>query len=153
MLDQSQYLRTVLARYRRYIKAGRRPERVPKTPLPAKMVMRRGRMEDETVSLPYRELLGSIGHLAIGTRIDISFAVSLLSRFTSRPLQEHWDAAIHVLKYLAGQEQIGLVFNKGPKKNEFDPKALNQDNHTSQPHLSILTSLMILIQLSRSAAW
>jgi hypothetical protein len=133
VLDQSQYLRDVVVRYRQYINS---TNHVPTTPLPIKLRMRRAREDDEAITLPFRELLGSIGHLAIGTRIDIAFAVSLLSRFASRPTQEHWNAAIHVLKYLEGHDQIGLAFNKGIKMQEFDENALN-GLASSEPKASV----------------
>ena len=48
---------------------------------------------------PYRSLVGSLLYVATGTRPDIAFAVCQLSRH-QKPSEEHWYAAIRVLRYL-----------------------------------------------------
>jgi hypothetical protein len=135
-LDQIQYARDVLARFRTYMKIGSRSIGVPSTPLPAKMDLRRATEDGNAVDLPYRELLGSIGHLAIGTRIDIAFPVSLLSRFVSRPAQKDWAAAIHVLRYLRGHHELGLRYTRRSTMVKFDPLALNKEE-TSEPDAAV----------------
>ncbi|KAL0313918.1 UNVERIFIED_CONTAM: Retrovirus-related Pol polyprotein from transposon RE1 [Sesamum angustifolium] len=49
----------------------------------------------------YRRLIGKFLYLGF-TRPDISFAVQQLSQFLQHPTQQHWDAAIHVVRYLKG---------------------------------------------------
>ena len=51
----------------------------------------------EMSKLPFRELLGSLMYLYIGTRPDLSFAIQYLSRYQANPGRAHWDAALHVL--------------------------------------------------------
>ena len=48
----------------------------------------------------YQELTGSLNHLAVFSRPDISFAVSKLSQFNATPTVTHWKAGLHVLRYL-----------------------------------------------------
>jgi len=57
---------------------------------------------------PYRSLMGSLGYIAIGTRPDIAFAVSQLAGFLDCYRPEHWDAAIHILRYLKGSCTLAL---------------------------------------------
>jgi hypothetical protein len=52
--------------------------------------------------LRYSQLIGSLMYLASATRLDISFAVSKLSRFTSNPGDDHWRALERVMHYLVG---------------------------------------------------
>lgn len=40
-----------------------------------------------TIDVPYRRLIDSLMYLAVGTRADISFAVSTLSQFLENPLE------------------------------------------------------------------
>jgi len=54
----------------------------------------------------YKHLIGSLGWIAIGTRLDISFAVSYLWRFRPNPSQQHLVCAKRVLRYLAGTRYL-----------------------------------------------
>jgi hypothetical protein len=60
----------------------------------------------------YCMLIGKLLFLAI-TRPDISFAVSLLSRYMSAPQEYHLDIALHVLRYLSGTVSHGLYYQFG----------------------------------------
>lgn len=68
------------------------------------------RMKD----VPYRGIIGSLLYVARGSRPDISFAVSALSRFNNSPGLNHWKQAKRVLQYLKGSLTKGLVYNKTP---------------------------------------
>ncbi|MBW0536379.1 hypothetical protein O181_076094 [Austropuccinia psidii MF-1] len=73
--------------------------------------------EDEVVKfnslgVNYRSAVGSINYLSTGTRPDISHAVSSLSQFLERPGYSHWQAFLHVLRYLKGTSDVGLVYSK-----------------------------------------
>ena len=66
----------------------------------------------------YRRLIGKLFYLSNATRPDISFAVSFLSRFASKPGQIHLQAAKRILRYLKGSENEGLVYTSfGHEKN------------------------------------
>jgi hypothetical protein len=49
----------------------------------------------------YRQLIGSLMYL-VNTRLDIFYAVNVLSQFMSQPKHTHWIAAKHVSRYLQG---------------------------------------------------
>ena len=51
---------------------------------------------------PYRELVGVLAWLALGTRPNIAYATSSLAHFSHNPGHVHWEAAKHVLCYLKG---------------------------------------------------
>ena len=53
--------------------------------------------------LKYSKIIGSLIYLASATRLDISFAVSKLSRYTSNPGEDHWCAPERVLVILKVQ--------------------------------------------------
>jgi hypothetical protein len=51
---------------------------------------------------PYCSLVGSLLYAAISNRVDISYAVAVLTRFMSQhPDHTHWQAAKRVLRYLS----------------------------------------------------
>ncbi|KAK1665440.1 hypothetical protein QYE76_053599 [Lolium multiflorum] len=54
-------------------------------------------------------------YLASATRPDISFAVSKLSRFVSRPGDVHWHALERVLRYLKGTASYGIHYTGYPR--------------------------------------
>jgi len=63
-------------------------------------------------ALPYREAVGSLMYLMVGTRPDLAIAVGKLSRFVSCYGKEHWAAIKRVLRYVKGSMDKGLVFDK-----------------------------------------
>ena len=61
----------------------------------------------------YRRLIGKLNYLTI-TRSDISFPVSVVSRFLQSPCDSHWDAVIRILCYIKGTPGQGVLYeNKG----------------------------------------
>jgi len=62
--------------------------------------------------LPYREAVGSVMYLMVGTRPDLAFAIGKLSRFVSCYGKEPWAAIKRVLRYVRGSMDKGLVFDK-----------------------------------------
>jgi hypothetical protein len=58
----------------------------------------------------YQSVVGSLMYAMLGTRPDISFAVTKLSQFNSNPTPEHLKAAKHVLRYLASSRNFKLRF-------------------------------------------
>lgn len=67
--------------------------------------------EEEMRGVPYAELLGCLNYLSTCTRPDISYAVSLLSRYSreGKHHRKHWDAAKRVLRYLKGTPRVGIT--------------------------------------------
>ena len=59
----------------------------------------------------YCQLIGSLMYL-VNTRPDISFAVNSLSQFMVDPWRVHWTAAKHVLCYIRGTVEYGLVYER-----------------------------------------
>ena len=64
----------------------------------------------DTKTHPYSTLIGSLMYLASCTRPDIAQAVGALARYMANPTTAHWTAAKHVLRYLSGTTDYGIVF-------------------------------------------
>jgi hypothetical protein len=67
----------------------------------------------------YRELMGSLNHLAIFTRPDISLAVSKLSQFNQDANLTHLNAARQILKYAISTKHFTIKYG-GNENNHGD---------------------------------
>ncbi|KZV80781.1 hypothetical protein EXIGLDRAFT_569675, partial [Exidia glandulosa HHB12029] len=65
---------------------------------------------------PYAEAVGSLMYAMLGTRPDISYAVTTLGRFSRNPGLPHWNAVLRVFKYLKGTRDAWLTY--GTTSNE-----------------------------------
>ena len=75
----------------------------------------RGEME----SVPYRQAVGTLLWLSLGTRPDISYAVSQVAKYNENPGNEHWKAVKRIFRFLKGSMKRGLKFYGINKSNEF----------------------------------
>ncbi|XP_062080074.1 uncharacterized mitochondrial protein AtMg00810-like [Humulus lupulus] len=57
---------------------------------------------------PYRRLVGRLIYLTV-TRPDLAHSVHVLSQFLQEPRQEHWEAALRVVRYLKGSPGQGIL--------------------------------------------
>ena len=46
------------------------------------------------------------------TRLDIAYAIGVLSRFTSKPSRDYWLVIKRVMRYLIGTKSYGLFYKK-----------------------------------------
>ena len=60
----------------------------------------------------YREAVGSLIYIMMCTRPDICWTITMLSQYCSRPLQTHWIAVKHLLRYLKGTLHYELCYRK-----------------------------------------
>ncbi|GJV63736.1 zinc finger, CCHC-type containing protein [Tanacetum coccineum] len=64
--------------------------------------------------LEYSRVIGCLMYVMTCTRPDIAFAVDKLSRYTSNPGTQHWQAIQRVLKYLKKTMDYKLVYSGYP---------------------------------------
>ncbi|GKA10260.1 putative RNA-directed DNA polymerase [Tanacetum coccineum] len=64
--------------------------------------------------LEYSRIIGMLMYLMTGTRPDLAYAVSRLSRYTSNPSYAHWKAITRVLHYLRYSRDYGLHYDRHP---------------------------------------
>lgn len=112
-LSQSQYVETVLRRFRMH-QAAFQPtpcelgQDLRKSTAPATAAEER-----EMKDVPYSSALGAIMYAMLGTRPDIAYAVSVLSQFMHDPRLPHWKALKRLLRYLMGTKDYKLNFGVG----------------------------------------
>ncbi|KAH9752684.1 hypothetical protein KPL71_014795 [Citrus sinensis] len=66
--------------------------------------------QTEMLKTPYANSVGCLMYAMVLTRPDLSYAVSLVSRFMSNPGKEHWRAVKWILRYLKGITRYGLLY-------------------------------------------
>ncbi|SGY12637.1 BQ5605_C011g06567 [Microbotryum silenes-dioicae] len=93
-LSQERYIMDVLARF--HFDTTTRGATVPMTPgLSLTAVPGQG---TERIRSWYLQAIGSLLYISLGSRPDIAFAVSYLSRFANNPGRRHWIAVKHVFR-------------------------------------------------------
>ena len=61
----------------------------------------------------FRKVLGKCMWLSTSTRPDITFAVNKIARFASKPTEDHYNALVHLVRYIKGTVDLGLRFKTG----------------------------------------
>ena len=60
--------------------------------------------------IPYASAIGSIMYAMLCTRPDVSYALSMTSRYQSCPGEGHWTAVKNILKYLRRTKDLCLTY-------------------------------------------
>ena len=81
-----------------------------KTPMDTKPTLTKPNKSEISGVLEYQSLVGSLMYAMLGTRPDLAYAVSTLSKFNSEPAEEHHAAAKRTLRYLKETKSYGLLY-------------------------------------------
>jgi hypothetical protein len=113
-MDQSEYAQSIINKYSNYL--GNR--KAKKTPLPSNVNERLAIEEDLSDeekqfvhNFPFLKIVGALLYLTVFTRPDLSHAVNMLSRLTTKKTMASCSLAIHVLLYLKGTTDKGITFS------------------------------------------
>lgn len=63
--------------------------------------------------LQYQSAVGFLMYSMLGTRLDLAYAVSVVSRYASRPNNSHWKTVKQIFRYIKRILDLELTF-KGP---------------------------------------
>ncbi|CDF39893.1 unnamed protein product [Chondrus crispus] len=77
---------------------------------------------DSETNVPYREAVGSLMYLMVGTRPDLAYAIGKLSQHSANPCESHWAGVKRVMRYVQGTRNLGIVFDNKSKSPEFSRK-------------------------------
>ncbi len=67
-------------------------------------------------NIDFASCVGSLIYLAL-TRTDIIYAVNKLAKFTRNPGKKHFEALIHLLRYLRDNPNLGVAFYSDEKRS------------------------------------
>ena len=79
--------------------------------------------------IPYASVIGSIMYSIICTRPNVSYALSVTSKYQSNPGEGHWVDVKNILKYLRRTKDIFLLYGNGD--NDLHVKGYNDASFQS----------------------
>jgi len=128
---QRAYIDTILKRF------GQQDAKSAKTPLDHQVDLANTNCEDKTAnSKEYLSIVGSLMYAALGSRPDIAFSVSALSRYNVQPLEMHLTAARRVLRYLKTTSELRIHYRRlGQSHGDYPPA---KSSHVYNPHISVV---------------
>lgn len=113
-LDQSRYIHRKLHQYG-FVDCA--PLSVPADPH-APLDLASSIDEGTDPTFPYSEIIGSLHFASQGSRIDITYATSHLSKFSRNPRHSHISGVKRVLKYLRGAPDLRITYAASSHQNE-----------------------------------
>ena len=66
----------------------------------------------EMDKIPYRKGIGSVMYAMIGSRPDVAYSLSELSKYLDNPGARHWKEFKHLVRYLKGSKDFGLCYER-----------------------------------------
>ncbi|XP_023736146.1 uncharacterized mitochondrial protein AtMg00810-like [Lactuca sativa] len=86
-----------------------------KYPMEPKLELTKDKEGEEVNITDYISVVGALRYLT-HTRPDISYVVGLVSRIMERPTVQHMKVVKHILSYVKGTMDHGLVYTRGSKE-------------------------------------
>lgn len=81
---------------------------------PMEVGLKLNKSDKSPTEKPYRELVGSLMYLTMGSRPDLGFPVNYFSRFQEGASENHWNHLKRVVRYLKGSRELKLIFKRRP---------------------------------------
>ena len=107
-INQSRYISEIISRF------GMADANPARTPLPSGAdthLIPHDRSATPQEIKYYQQIIGSLLYVQIGTRPDISFAVSRLAQYAYNPSSQHLRLAKYILAYLKGSAELKLRYD------------------------------------------
>lgn len=81
-------------------------------PMEAKLQLTKDEDGEPVNATNYRRLVGSLRYL-VHTRPDLNYSVGTVSKYMQNPKQSHYAAVKHILRYVKGTLEYGLMYHRG----------------------------------------
>ena len=92
--------------------------------------------------IPYASAIGSIMYAMLCTRPDLSYALSVPSRYQSNPGMGHWVPVKNILKYLRRTKDVFLIYGDGDFiVNGYSDASFQSDRDDSKSQLGYVFTL------------
>lgn len=107
--------------------------------------------KDNDVRFPYREAVGALAYLMTGTRPDISYAISVVSRTLANPSHEDVLKVKRILRYLKGTMDSVIVYKKGHKPGVLE--CYSDSDHGGDFTMGRSTSGILCVYAGGAISW
>ena len=111
-LDQREYIESLVRKY------GIMDSKCYHTPMEQNLKLEPAQSEKNDIK--FRNLIGALLYISIGTRPDISYSVNYLSRFQNYCDETHFKYALRILKYLYFTRDLKLTYQRNTNKEMID---------------------------------
>ena len=92
-------------------------------------------------NIHYRSCIGSFIYL-LATRLDLSFAVQKLEKFSANPGKVHYEGLIHILRYIRDNNTLGLKYyadtNDAPVTDLLRQASIKNENQLMDFYLVVV---------------
>jgi len=117
---QQGYINTIIRRF------GLMDAKPTKSPLDPQTDLANTHCEDKPANRKeYLSMVGSLIYAVLGSRPDIAFSVTALSRYNVQPLEMHAMAAKRVLPYLKSTSEFRIHYRRLPSYSRSDTPSIN----------------------------
>eukprot|EP00253_Pinus_taeda_P002477 PITA_02477 len=113
-LNQRKYVQTILQRFKMQDSKQVKVSIPVGVKLSTEQCPKTQEEEEDMSRVPYASAVGSLMYVMVCTRLDISHAMGVLSRFMSKPWKDHWTTVKRVFRYLHGTSDYGLCYQGRP---------------------------------------
>jgi len=135
-LDQEHYVDQILSRF------GMTDCKPVQTPLDTSVQLKRTDEKtdgDKIDSTLYRQIIGSLMFLMVGSRPDIAAAIGTVSQFSTNPVKSHYVAVKRILRYVKGTKgyklHLGQVNNNNIQANADNREYDNNGKQSTELNL------------------
>ena len=125
-----------------------------KTPMDTKLVLTKPDEDEISGVIEYQSLVGSLMYAMLGTRPDLAYAVSTLSKFNSEPAEEHHAAAKRILRYRKETKDYGLLYEGETEEDSFpEPLCYTDSDWGGDTESRESTGRYVFILCNAAVSW
>jgi hypothetical protein len=145
-VSQSRYISEVIDRF------GFSGSRTVSTPMMPNLRLACHKLPNPEVNThEYQSRIGSVIYTMLGTQPDISFAITILSQYSSNPGEEHWTAINRLLRYLNSTKHFKLVYDGNSKSD--DKSGYSDSDWAGDPRDSRSISGFVFTMAGAAVSW
>ena len=113
VISQEAYVKEVLLRFNMQDCKPIGTPADPSNPLSSDMSPRTDDERKEMEKIPYKQAVGALMFLACVSRLDIAFAMSVVTRFFADPGLKHWQAVKRILRNIQKAPDMSIIYHAG----------------------------------------